>query len=332
MLVTDLPAKRKRYVVYDSTIPSLGVRVSPRGRKTFIVVGRFNGNKHPTRRKLGVVGKLTIDQARERALKFDARPSDKFGSVAEQYFEHIKRQRRAEEVERCIRRDLMTRWESKAIGSITKADVREVVEAVKARGKLGAAQHVLSYAKRLFNYAVDRDLIEHSPCERVKAKALIGERTPRQRVLNDDELKALWRAAERCGQFGRLVQLILATGARRSEAAFASPNEFDTANKLWTIPPERFKSKTTHVVPLSPLALRIATHVPFRVTGFSKSKKRLDLFMLAELRKRNPKAQFVPWRLHDLRRYAESRIMPRHLSRTPAAWTLLSSVLASSSA
>jgi hypothetical protein len=85
-LVTELPAKRKRYVVYDSTIRSLGVRVSPKGRKTLIVVGRFNGKKHPTRRKLGIVGKLTIEQARERALKFDAKPSDKSGTVAESYF------------------------------------------------------------------------------------------------------------------------------------------------------------------------------------------------------------------------------------------------------
>jgi hypothetical protein len=81
-LIAALAAKRKRYIVYDSTIRSLGVRISPKGKKTFIVVGRFNGNKHPTRRRLGVVGKLTVEQARERALKFDARPSDKFATVA----------------------------------------------------------------------------------------------------------------------------------------------------------------------------------------------------------------------------------------------------------
>ena len=91
--VEALSAKRKRYVVYDSTVTSLAVRVSPKGKKTFVVVGRFNG-KHPTRRRLGVVGQFTIDQARERALKFNAKPSDKISDVAERYFAHIKQYRR----------------------------------------------------------------------------------------------------------------------------------------------------------------------------------------------------------------------------------------------
>jgi integrase len=307
-LVTSFTAKRKRYVVYDSIVRALGVRVSPKGRKTFIVVGRFNGNAHPTRRRLGVVGKLTIEQARERALKFDARPSDKLNDVADRFFKHIQRQRRAEEVERCIRRDVLTQLGGKQIGSITRDEVRSVVNAVKARGKHGAAHHVLAYAKRLFNYAVDHDLIEHSPCERLKPKTLIGDKAPRQRVLTDEELRAVWLAAERAGKFGKFVQLIIATGTRRSEAAFASADEFDTSAKLWTIPAERFKSNTTHLVPLSSLALDLSAAVPFNVTGFSKSKRRLDKFVSTELRKVNIKAKLTPWTLHDLRRTVRTRL------------------------
>jgi integrase len=305
-LVTSFTAKRKRYVVYDSIVRALGVRVSPKGKKTFIVVGRFNGSTHPSRRKLGDARRMTVEQARERALKFDARPSDKLNDVADRFFKHIQRQRRAEEVERCIRRDVMTQLGGKQIGSITRDEVRSVVNAAKARGKLGAAHHVLAYSKRLFNYAVDNDLIEHSPCERLKPKTLIGEKAPRQRVLNDDELRAVWLAAERAGKFGKLVQLILATGTRRSEAAGAHSDEFH--DKLWTIPPERFKTNQTHLVPLSQLALDIATHVPFGVTGFSKSKARLDKFMSTELRKVNIKAKLTPWTLHDLRRTVRTRL------------------------
>jgi Arm DNA-binding domain len=105
--IEALAAKRKRYVIYDSTMRSLGVRVSPKGKKTFIVVGRFNGNKHPTRRRIGVAGKLTVEQARQKALTFDAKPSDKLSDVAERFFEYISKQRRAEEVERCIRREVL---------------------------------------------------------------------------------------------------------------------------------------------------------------------------------------------------------------------------------
>ena len=62
-----LAPKRKRYLVYDSTVPGLAVRVSPKGKKSFVMVARFNGNKHPTRRSLGVVGRITLERAREKA-------------------------------------------------------------------------------------------------------------------------------------------------------------------------------------------------------------------------------------------------------------------------
>jgi integrase len=200
----------------------------------------------------------------------------------------------------------LPRWESKAIGSITKRDLIDAIDVVKARGTESAAHHLLAYTKGLFNYAIARDMIEHSPCDRVKPSVLIGPKTHRQRVLNDDEIRALWLACERAGAFGKLAQLILATGTRRGEAAFARSEEFD--DKLWTIPPERFKSNTTHLVPLSQLALDISAAVPFHVTGFSKSKQRLDKLMLGELRKRNAKAELPRWTLHDLRRTVRTRL------------------------
>lgn len=318
-LVTYLPAKRKRYVVYDSMITSLGVRVSPKGKKTFIVVGRFNGNKHPTRRKLGVVGRMSIEQARERALKFDARPSDKFGDVAERFFEHIKRQRRAEEVERCIRRDLLPRWETKAIGSITKRDVVDAIDVVKERGKHSAAHHVLGYARSVFEFAIARDMITHNPCDRIKPSALIGRKSTRQRVLTDDELRGLWLACERVGEYGRLLQLLLATGQRRSDVAEAPWREFDLDKELWTIPPERFKSEVPHLVPLSQLALDIIGKLDdsgdflFHITGFSREKKKLDRFMLGIMRKHDPRATLVRWTVHDLRRTMRTRLSEKAL-------------------
>ncbi|HEY7243580.1 MAG TPA: tyrosine-type recombinase/integrase [Xanthobacteraceae bacterium] len=312
-LVTSFAAKRKRYVVYDSIVRALGVRVSPKGRKTFIVVGRFNGSTHPSRRKLGVVGKLTIEQARERALRFDARPSDKFATVAEAYFKHIAKQRRAYEVERCIRRDLLPDWENKAIGSITKRDVVEAVDAVKTRGKISAAHHVLGYARSVFEFAIANDMIVHNPCDRIKPSKLIGRKAIRKRVLSDEELSPLWHAAERAGDYGRLVQLLIVTGQRRGDVANAPRDEFDTSAKLWTIPAERFKSDVPHIVPLSQLALDILAKLPqegglFHITGFSREKSRLDKFVHTELRKVNIKAKLTPWTLHDLRRTVRTRL------------------------
>ena len=74
--IDALVPKRKRYLVYDSIVPGLAVRVSPKGKKTYVMVGRFNGNKHPTRRSLGVVGRITVERARDKARNVhrDPRP------------------------------------------------------------------------------------------------------------------------------------------------------------------------------------------------------------------------------------------------------------------
>jgi integrase len=304
-VIAALAPKRKRRLVYDTEVRSLAVSISPKGKKTFVVVKRLNGAKHASRRKLGVVGKLTVDQARERALKADIRRTDKFGSVAEDYFKYIAKHRRAWDVERTMRRELLPKWENKQLAAITKQDVIDVVNAINARGTPYAAHHVLAYIKAFFSYAIANNVVEHSPADRIKPKTLIGPKAPRQRVLNDEELRALWQAADKAGgPFGKLTQLLLVTGTRRSEAAGARRDEFDLKAKLWTIPEERFKSKATHVVPLSQLAIDLSKSVPFGISGFSKSKKRLDKLMLAELRRR----ELPHWTLHDLRRTVRTRL------------------------
>jgi integrase len=309
-VIAALAPKRKRRLVYDTEVRSLAVSVSPKGKKVFVVVKRLNGAKHASRRKLGVVGRITIPQARELALKADMRSTGKFGDVVEDYFKRIAKHRRSWDVERRMRRELIPLWQSKQIAAITRQDVIDVVKAINARGTPYAAHHVLAYIKAFFSYATANNLLEHSPAAMVKPKALIGAKEPRQRVLSDDELKAVWLAAKRAGAFGKLVQFIIATGARRGEAAFARREEFDLDEAFWEIPAERFKSNRKHLVPLSPLALDIANAVPFGITGFSKSKKRLDKLMLAELRKLNPRATLPNWTLHDLRRTVRTRLTP----------------------
>ena len=100
--IDSLAAKSKRYMIFDKLVPELAVRVSTLGRKSFVIVSRFNGAKHPTRRKLGAVGRMTLDKARKYHL---AKPCDRFATVAERYIDHIKHQRRAIDVERRIRRE-----------------------------------------------------------------------------------------------------------------------------------------------------------------------------------------------------------------------------------
>jgi integrase len=117
--------------------------------------------------------------------------------------------------------------------------------------------------------------------------------------------------------------MLLLTGQRRNEVARARWCEFDLSNRLWTIPAERYKSKVTHVVPLSDAMMELLEQLPrwswtgdflFSTTGgrlpiggFSKSKRRLDTAMGVE--------GFV---LHDLRRTVRTRLselrIPEHVA------------------
>src|SRR5262249_56445130 len=63
--LTSDPQGKRRPELRDAMVPGLIVRIA--GRKVFAVHVRFPGGKHPTRRVLGEVGTLNLDQARDTA-------------------------------------------------------------------------------------------------------------------------------------------------------------------------------------------------------------------------------------------------------------------------
>ena len=92
-------------------------------------------------------------------------------------------------------------------------------------------------------------------------------------------------------------------------------SEIDVERKTWNLPRERVKNKVEHVVPLPPQALALLEALPrieppkgypdfvfttgggSAVSGFSKAKERLDIFIAAK------GAETLPhWTMHDLRR------------------------------
>jgi len=157
------------------------------------------------------------------------------------------------------------------------------------------------------NWHASRSDEFRSPIVRGMARTS-GKERARARILSDDELRAIWRAAEAAtGPFPALVQFLLLTGARRSEAAEIERNELSGTD--WTLPAGRHKTKFDLVRPLSQAALAVIARLPAIGTGemvfttdgrspfsgFSKAKRAFD------------KACGVTgWTLHDLRRTARS--------------------------
>ena len=135
---------------------------------------------------------------------------------------------------------------------------------------------------------------------------------------------------------GRSCACCLLTGQRRDEVAGARWREFDLKRKLWTVPPERFKSESTHLVPLTDDVIAILETLPrFNkgdhlfsttmgekpVSGFSKAKTNLDRRMLRTLKamaRERTRATLAPFVLHDLRRTVRTRLSSLQVPDTVA--------------
>lgn len=213
------------------------------------------------------------------------------------------------------------RWRDRRIGEITKRDIIDLLDDIVDRGAKTSANRTLDALRTLFGWCVDRDIIASSPCQGVRDPS---PETVRDRVLTDDEIRLVWRAATTQGYpFGHLAKLLILTGQRRQEIAGISADEIDFSRKLWTIPSTRSKNKDPHEVPLSDSAIAILKSLPrigddgliftntgtTTISGFSRSKRQLDKLMLDAAMQTNSRAgkvQIVRWTRHDLRRTVAS--------------------------
>jgi integrase len=318
--------------------------------RTFILVARYPGSPHPARRRLGRYPLLPLSEARKKAqawlelIQKGIDPEDEERSrqaelekakKAEQLKQanslparideflsqrHVKVQRQIAERTRILTKELADPWSDRLLHDITRRDVKDRITEIADRGSPAMARNVLTAAKVFFEWAVDEEYLDASPAAGISPKKLIGERVVRDRVLQDDELVAFWRATDGMGYpFGPLFRLLLLSGARLNEIGGAHWGEIDFEKEILTIPPERFKSKVPHIIPLSGWALAILNSLPrfeegdylfsFKagkspIGNVGRGKEQLDELVAKEL----GKAPKSPFTLHDLRRTVRTRM------------------------
>jgi integrase len=325
-----------RLEIYDTIVPSLMLRVTPSGAKSYAVNARWAGKAG--KRTIGTTKRVSLKEARETArawlelaqqgkdpaeLTRKARETDAltFGAVMEEFIKrHVSRLRKAGDMEREIRKELMPRFAKRPVSAITRKDITRMLREIRDRGAIFQAHHVFGHARKFYSWAMaqeDEFDVQASPCAGINPKELIGEKRHRERELDDAEIRAVWKAAERMGYpMGSVWRLLMLTACRKTEVAGAMWSEFD--NTLWTIPPKRFKTGKTHIVPLSDDTLGLLEQLPrwdagdylFSTTGgvkpvngFSKAKSRLDELAAEELGR-----ELEPWVTHDIRRTVRTRL------------------------
>jgi integrase len=294
-------------VVHVGGAKGWAVRYRHHGRTRKLTLGRWPAIDLATARKLGTKALRSAAEGRDPATEKAKAKADTVAAVAADFVRlHCLRKNRpstAEGTKLALDVFVLSRFGNRLLKDITRRDVLALLDGIVDRGTPVMANRVLAAFRKMCNWAVDRDIVEVSPCAGVKRPS---PETSRDRVLSDDELGRIWHAADRLGgPFGNLVKLLALTGQRRDEVAAMEWAELDLPAALWVLPAKRVKNNQPHQVALSSPALAVLEGIPrigdrFVLTtngtapssGYSKGKRALDALLPGMPR----------WTLHDLRR------------------------------
>ncbi len=298
---------RARIEIYDENPIGAGLmlRVSETGRKTWAI--RYRTEDGDERRfSLGLYPDLSLADARKRCAQARLQALDGVDPAGEKrrkkverrsqtiktfrdlslaYFEATERgewkprgkRKRASTI--AGEKWLWTKHIEPALGSlrledVTPAAIKTLLRALITKGQDTSSNRVRAQIRQMFNYAIlEAEAVTANPVARVPA---LGDESPRERVLRDAEIGAIWRALDdptalTCAKSARrknqrvyvsrpvgiAIKLLLLTLQRRHEVACMTRAEVDLEQAVWTIPGSRTKNGRPTLVPLSPGAVAL---------------------------------------------------------------------------
>ncbi len=302
--MTDLVVSRLQQpgTYWDDTLPAFGIRIG-KNRKTWIIMR----GEVRQRVRIGHYPAVSLADARKEAKKLLLEAPTKntalsFKAACEQYKDSLssKKPRTEKEYRRLLDKHFVPKIGTKRLSELQYETVVACVKDLPS----GEAAHALAVCRAFLRWCVrpPRRYISHSPLEGVEVK----QSKKRKRILDQDELRTVWKAALKQGYpHGTLVQLLVAMGQRRGETAALRWPWIDQKKRLIKLPEEITKNSREHTFPYGDLVASILETIPRRnstdllfpskvsderpISGWSKFKRELN--------------DGVPsWRLHDLRR------------------------------
>jgi integrase len=310
------PEGRDRIVYWEG---GLGLQVTRAGHRSWVIQYRVGRQSHRMALKAG----LDLRDARKEAKgilgavakggdpladkrKSAATASNTLKAIGETYFrEKGEKLRTAKERQRTVERLIFPKFGNRQISDIKRSEIVRLLDKIEEEHGAHMSQAALAFLSALFTWHASRDDDFRSPIVRGMSRTTVKE-TARDRTLSDDELRAVWQATEAIGgNFGRLVQFLLLTATRRSEAARMTWAELATGD--WVIPAARMKNKLEHVVPPSPAAKAILDQMPkVGPYVFTLDGRKPHSAITAGKAHLDEASGVTGWRLHDLRRTARS--------------------------
>jgi integrase len=330
-----VPAKGNK-IHYDEPVRGLGLRITAGGAHAFVLNYRIHGRER--RITIGPWPEWSATAAREQAKDLrrmidrgedplaerqQLRTDPTFGQLVEEYLRvEASKQKGCKEYERLLRRDALPHWGPGRAAEIRRRDVIALIEE-RAQEAPIAANRLFELLRRVFNFAIRREILEVNPCLLVKKP---GREHSKDRVLTRVEIKDLWEALDGpwfTSQTAGALKLLLATAQRPGEIVTMSWSDVDLDDGWWTIPAELAKNGLAHRVPLNAIARDILKALPrvsrwiFPSPDDDRHIHRNALAMAmrrARQRERNPLTvlNFSP---HDLRRTAASQMASAGVER-----------------
>lgn len=275
---------------WDDSVPGYGLRVTSRGKRVFVAMGRVKGM--PVQLTIGTFGAYTEENARKRAQKLlqqmregidprDEKKEDEAAKVtlrevADAYFARpgMLKETSKVEMDRHVEQ-VFAAWKNKPIASITESDCRKRYNEMATKGLRGKGpapvqaqismttlSTLINFAARLYKRANGWPLITNNPVTPLKADWPAMK--PRTRDIDEKKIGAVWnmlttmRAAPKNPDALAgidLVMFLLLTGARRNEGAMLTWDRVDLDEGWFHLPDP--KNRNSVWIPLSSQAIAL---------------------------------------------------------------------------
>jgi integrase len=339
VFVEKVKPQGKRTDYFDFSLPGFSLRLTEKGVKTWCVSYRFVGKW--TRYTFATFPIIKLAEARQMAAdalhdvahginpatkKKVERNSETFDYLAKEYLErHAKPNKKSwEEDERIINRDLLPVFGGTRAKDITRRDVRTLLDRKAITAPI-MANRIRATLRKMFNWAILNEIVETNPVHLVPLPA---KDRRRDRILSEDEIKAVWNALDKEVSQTRIshrkrqaitaasLKLRLITAQRGGEVMSMEWSEID--DDWWTIPGGKTKNGLTHRVPLTPFALRVLEEMRTLAEETGNKKRPLSQYVFPSPKTYAPMANpqkalerihaatGIQFRGHDLRRTAAS--------------------------